>query len=116
MDGAADTTWTNTYNADGLRVSRTDGTKTYKYYYSDGKLICIYRNSTRSFFAYTPDGLPYYITYGGNYYVYALNQQGDVVAILNTAGEAVVEYTYDAWGNVLSVTGSMASTLGQFNP
>ncbi|MBR7163410.1 MAG: hypothetical protein IKD21_00345, partial [Clostridia bacterium] len=47
---------------------------------------------------------------------YALNQQGDVVAILNTAGEAVVEYTYDAWGNVLSVTGSMASTLGQFNP
>ena len=110
------TTWTNAYNADGLRIQRTDGANTYKYYYAEGQLICIYRNTTRSFFAYTPDGLPYYITYGGNYYVYALNQVGDVVAILNTAGEAVVEYTYDAWGNILDIEGSMASTLGQFNP
>ncbi len=27
-----------------------------------------------------------------------------------------MEYTYDAWGKVLSVTGTMASTLGQDNP
>ena len=25
-------------------------------------------------------------------------------------------YTYDAWGNILSTTGSMASTLGQISP
>lgn len=28
----------------------------------------------------------------------------------------MVEYAYDAWGNVLSVAGSYASTLGQNNP
>ena len=28
----------------------------------------------------------------------------------------MVEYTYDAWGNILSITGSMASTLGRQNP
>ena len=28
----------------------------------------------------------------------------------------MVEYTYDAWGNVLSTTGNMAGTLGQDNP
>ena len=28
----------------------------------------------------------------------------------------MVEYEYDAWGNILSVTGSMASTLGAINP
>ena len=28
----------------------------------------------------------------------------------------VVEYTYDAWGKVLSVTGSMADTVGTINP
>ena len=28
----------------------------------------------------------------------------------------VVEYSYDSWGNVLSITGSLANTLGQDNP
>ena len=31
-------------------------------------------------------------------------------------GNTVVEYTYDAWGKVLSVTGTLASTVGQINP
>ena len=44
------------------------------------------------------------------------NLQGDVIAILNAMGGTVVEYKYDAWGNILSVTGSMASTLGAVNP
>jgi YD repeat-containing protein len=44
------------------------------------------------------------------------NLQGDVVAILDNTGNPVVEYTYDAWGNLLSVTGSLANTLGADNP
>ena len=28
----------------------------------------------------------------------------------------MVEYTYDAWGNVLSITGQYASSLGKDNP
>ena len=31
-------------------------------------------------------------------------------------GTAVVQYTYDAWGKILTTTGSMASTLGVHNP
>lgn len=31
-------------------------------------------------------------------------------------GTQVVAYTYDAWGNPLSTTGSMADTLGKLNP
>ena len=27
-----------------------------------------------------------------------------------------MEYTYDAWGNILTVTGGMANTLGKANP
>jgi len=45
-----------------------------------------------------------------------MNLQGDIIAILNTSGTKVVEYTYNAWGEVLSVTGSLASTVGQANP
>ena len=54
-------------------------------------------------------------TNGTNYY-YATNVQGDVTAILNTSGTAVVQYTYDAWGNILTTSGSMADTLGESNP
>ena len=39
-----------------------------------------------------------------------------MLAILNSAGTPVVHYSYDAWGNHLSISGSMASTLGVHNP
>ena len=35
---------------------------------------------------------------------------------MNTSGAYVVNYTYDAWGNIVSTMGSMASTLGYLNP
>ncbi len=38
------------------------------------------------------------------------------MAILNSSGTSVVTYTYDAWGRLLTTSGSMASTLGVHNP
>jgi len=54
--------------------------------------------------------------WNGTRYFYVTNQQGDVTAILNNAGTPVAAYTYDAWGNILTATGSMADTLGKYNP
>ena len=54
--------------------------------------------------------------YNDTYYYFQKNLQGDVVRILNSSGEVVTEYTYDAWGNVLTTTGSLASTVGRYNP
>ena len=42
--------------------------------------------------------------------------QGDIIQIVDANGAVVVEYTYDAWGKVLNVTGSMADTLGKIQP
>lgn len=67
-------------------------------------------------FTYDASGAPQTLTWGESTYLYAVNAQGDVVAILDTAGNAVVEYAYDAWGNLLSTTGGMALTLGAYNP
>lgn len=49
-------------------------------------------------------------------YYFQKNLQGDVIRICNVNGDTVVQYTYDAWGKVLSVTGTLASTVGQINP
>ena len=117
------TTWNYTYNADGLRTKRTNGSLTYQYYYADGQLVRIAVGNKYLDISYDASGTPMSLYYSGyqvgdakgNYY-YVTNVQGDVVAIVNDAGEAVVTYTYDAWGNILEVGGSMASTLGVYNP
>jgi RHS repeat-associated protein len=67
-------------------------------------------------FTYDAFGRPVAITEGNTRYFYVLNQQGDVVAIINGNGDFVVEYYYDAWGRLISTSGTMSSTLGANNP
>lgn len=45
-------------------------------------------------------------------YYYVLNLQGDVVKLVDGGGTSVASYAYDAWGNILTATGTMA----QINP
>ena len=110
------TTWTNTYDANGMRTKRTDGTTTYQYVYNGSSLSQMTVGGNTLRFAYDANGIPMAVTYNGTTYYYATNLQSDIVAILNASGTAVVEYTYDAWGNILTATGTMASTLGTHNP
>ena len=116
-------TWTYTYNSDGLRTKRTDGTNTYEYVYNGDKLslLTIKNGSTTRTLRFTYDAsgpVSVLVTSGGvsSTYYYVTNLQGDVVALLNTSGTAVVEYTYDAWGNVLRITGIYKDGLGIRNP
>ena len=44
------------------------------------------------------------------------NLQGDIVAILDSDGNKVVEYKYDAWGKPFTPPGSMKDSLGKLNP
>ena len=72
--------------------------------------------SNKLYFGYDASGAPLQVVYNGTTYYYVTNLQGDVIAILNSSGTAVVQYTYDAWGNPITTTGSMATTLGATNP
>ncbi len=111
-----ETTWDYTYNADGLRTKRTNGTITYNYLYLNGQLVKETIGDTAMYFAYDADGKPMSVLYNDVTYYYVTNLQGDVVAILSNTGELVVSYSYDAWGNPLSTSGTMADTLGTHNP
>jgi RHS repeat-associated protein len=49
-------------------------------------------------------------------YYYLRNGQNDIIGILNSSGVQVVSYVYDSWGNPISTTGTLASTIGEDNP
>ena len=67
-------------------------------------------------FLYDENGSVYSIVYNGTQYYLVKNLQGDVTQIRSVYGTVLVEYAYDAWGNVLDISGTYASTLGQNNP
>ena len=67
-------------------------------------------------FFYEEQSVPTFVEYNGVKYHYIHNSHGDIVGIIDAAGNLVVEYKYDAWGKPLSMTGSFADTLGVRNP
>ena len=90
------------------------------YYYAGDDLSQINitfpdNSSTSLHFTYDELG-PMSVTYNGAEYFYLKNAQGDVTGLVNSSGTQVVAYTYDAWGNPLTTTGTMADTLGKLNP
>ena len=67
-------------------------------------------------FFYDAQGRPAKVRYNGTIYSYIHNLQGDIAGILDGNGNVVVEYKYDAWGKLLSITGTLKTTLGLQNP
>lgn len=67
-------------------------------------------------FFYDAQSRPAKVRFNGTIYTYVHNLQGDIVGILDSTGNLVVEYKYDAWGKPLATTGSLADTLGIRNP
>jgi RHS repeat-associated protein len=52
----------------------------------------------------------------GTPYFYTRNGQGDITGLIDASGTEVVKYTYDSWGKPISITGSLATTVGAKNP
>ena len=108
------------YNADGMRTQKTINGITTDYYYLNGVLQAQKTGDEYIIFLYDENGSAYgMIIKNGetvaNYY-YLFNAQGDVIGIIDQNGEQVVAYEYGAWGDVVSVTGSLAQTVGAKNP
>ena len=103
------------YNADGMRISKTVGSTTTKYYYVGSQLVGMTQGNDTLYFTYDALG-PSGVKYNGTQYYYTRSAQGNIISIVNTSGTAVVNYTYDGWGKLRGITGDDANTLGVLNP
>ena len=64
-------------------------------------------------FTYDASGTPLTMSIGDAVYYYVTNLQGDVVKLLDGAGNTVAAYNYDAWG---VCTGQTLSFVESYNP
>ena len=104
------------YNADGLRVQKTVNGVATKYTLHGKNIVHMTSGTDELHFFYDAQNRPAVVVYNGTTYAYVKSLQGDIVAILDENGNAVVSYGYDAWGAPLWCTGELAETLGKVQP
>ena len=104
------------YNADGLRVQKTVNGVATKYTLHGKNAVHMKQGDDELHFFYDAQNRPAVVVYNNVPYAYVKNLQGDVIAILDAAGNVVVSYVYDAWGAPIGKSGSMAETLGTVQP
>ena len=104
------------YNADGLRVQKTVNDVATKYTLHGKNIVHMTSGADELHFFYDAQNRPAMVVYNGAAYAYVKSLQGDIVAILDENGNAVVSYGYDAWGAPLWCTGERAETLGKVQP
>ncbi len=105
-----------TYNASGIRTSKTvgltkhryilDGTKILKETWGNNTIIPLYGN----------EGDTCGIIYNGEPYYFLKNLQGDIISITDKSGNTVAKYSYDAWGVCTIVSDSSNCDIAEVNP
>ncbi|MBE6742806.1 MAG: RHS repeat-associated core domain-containing protein [Ruminococcaceae bacterium] len=105
-----------TYNSDGIRTGKTVDGVTTEYFVDGSSVLAQKTGNDILWFLYDSDGTRVGFTYNDTAYYYTKNAQGDVTGIVDTSANTVVEYSYDAWGKLLTTTGNMADTIGKLNP
>ena len=96
------------YNHNKLRtqkkVTKADGTVETTDYTLHGKLLThLTKGEDEMHFFYDAQSRPAMVEFNGALYSYIHNLQGDIVGIVDSNGNLVVEYAYDAWGRHLAV-------------
>ena len=117
---------TYTYNADGIRTSKTVNGVKHIYHLSRTQILSEEWTEGNVqhilIFVYDASGNPIGMSHYENgaqrgTYVFVKNIQGDIIGIYDDEGTCLVTYTYDAWGNVtVSYSNGGASTAARYNP
>ena len=96
------------YDADGRRTQRVVNGVVTNYTWVEGLLIRRQTGDETIDWAHDADGVPLGFRLNGDVFFYVYNVLGDVVAIVCEAGNVVAEYAYDAYGNILYMSGELA--------
>lgn len=110
-----------TYNDQGLRIKKTvteNGTSLEtRFFYDDNKLVAEISPTHRLDFLYDENDRLYgFVLDKTAMYFYVRDALENILGIIDKNGNLVVQYAYNAWGKPESITGTLATTVGEYNP
>ena len=93
------------YDDDGRRIEKTVNGQITRYHYDGDSINVLYEtdaggNVLRQY-VYSVDGVRLAMKSQGQILTYHYNPHGDVIGISDQDGQALAQYVYDAWGNII---------------
>lgn len=104
---------TYSYNSDGLRTQKIVNGEITNFLLDGTKIIAEETKENSIWYSYDSNDYVVGFEYNNQKYYYGKNIQNDVTSIYNNNGDTLVEYLYDDWGNIVSISGNQE--LGKLN-
>ena len=96
------------YNKSGIRTEKNN----IRYYYdSSNNLTALVNGNHTLLFYFDNNGNPTSFLYNNTMYYYIKNIQGDIIKIVDSNGQTIVNYVYDFSGRILSITDNNGVTI-----
>ena len=104
------------YNDDGIRTQKTVNGVTTKYHLVGDEVTSEINGTDTINYTYDASGDLVSMNLNGVEYYYIYDGMGNIIGLFDSTGAQVVSYIYDTWGKLISITGSLANTVGVKNP
>jgi RHS repeat-associated protein len=104
------------YNDAGIRTEKKYNGVVTKYHLVGDKVTYEDNGSDKIYYTYDSSAHLVSMNLNGVEYYYIRNAQGDIIGLFDKSGAQVVSYTYDTWGKLISIDGSLKDSVGVKNP
>ena len=100
----------------GMRNDKTVNGVPTTYTLEGSKVVQENSSADSIHYTYSGKGALISMNLNGTEYYYIKNVQGDIIGLYDASGTEVVAYTYDTWGKLIAIDGSLKDTVGVKNP
>jgi len=92
------------YDSNGIRTGKIVNNNQIKYYLRDNRVILEINGPDVIYYIYNDESGLIGFKYNNSLYYYVKNLQKDIIGIIDCKYNLVANYTYDSWGNIISIT------------
>ena len=103
------------YDDSGVRTEKTVNGIVTKYHLVGDKVTYEDNGTDKIYYTYDASNKLVSMNLNGVEYYYIRNVQGDIIGLFDKTGAQVVSYSYDSWGKLISIDGSLKDSVGVKN-